>query len=670
MSAVLAIACALASSRAYGQEASQERQMIALSAISLAAQGGGEVRKVQPAKPAGPLAQGYIHFWYTPGHWLEWTIENAPAGEVQVSLHYATKFRVQRGMSLNGAAVKGLESFGMPPTGRWMDWSDVTLAAPVTLKQGRNVLRLTCLDDCSAMLGEIRLTATGKEPVVIPAARFTGQGGGAVQALAPPTVGYVRGWSGKGHWLEWTIDSASSGSYDVYLHYATDDWCPRELQVGGEVVKGLEAFALETTGDETNWREAKLPVPVTLKQGRNVLRMTSLGAGELGLSAIRLVCPPQKAVAAEPSLAKAADTQPSARFNYAAVPFGPASLGPALPTIPGAADLKVGGEFRLGALKATVRKLDVLPYVQNEYSSRFVYEQAENPQLAQIRQTYKLDEVIAPGKDELERQLLLMEWVYNQWDFGHGRERVDLRDPFEILQQARREHKFQCMHSAAVLQTVANSMGWVCRQMVIPNHTFNEVWSNEYRRWVMFDATDNYSPQRAGLPLDTYELRQALLYEDGNGVVSLRHKDGQFTRTPKDPKYGERLLFVGYIPNTNNLVSGPDYAKMFIFKDKLSEDHKWHTRDCPKDPAAEPYFPINQAALALVPDGAGLAVTIGTMTPNFKEFQVRLDGGEWKTADAKLTWTLHKGPNKLEAKSVNKFGVAGPVSTADLDAGE
>jgi hypothetical protein len=346
------------------------------------------------------------------------------------------------------------------------------------------------------------------------------------------------------------------------------------------------------------------------------------------------------------------------------------SLGPALPTGEGAAPLKAGQELRLGDLKAKVQTYDVLPYVRNEYSSRFVYELFENPQLSRIRQMYRLDDVIAPGKGEFQKQLLLMEWVFNQWDFGHARERYDLRDPFEILQYAKREHKFQCMHSAAVFQTLANSMGWVCRQMAIPSHTFNEVWSNEYRRWVMFDATSNYCPERGGAPLNTFELRQALCYEDGNGVVSLRHKDGEFARTPKDPKYGARLHFLGYIPNTNNLVSGPDYAKMFIVKDRLCEGEKWHTRDCPKDPAAEPYFPVNQAALSLAVEGRGFKVTIGTMTPNFEEFQVRVDGGEWKTSPPAFPWALHKGANKLEARSLNKFGVAGPASTVELEADE
>ena len=657
---------------------------IVIPGIAFSGQGDGNntVKKVAASRTSGPLAEGYVHFWYTPGHWLEWTFDAPATGEYQLSLHYATKYKVQRGLAVNGQPVAALKSsetagaFSLAPTGRWIDWKDVTLPGSAVLKQGKNVLRMTCLDDCSMLMSEIRLTAQGKEPVVLKAPRFSGQGGGTVQVLTPPSLGYLRGWMRKGHWLEWNVEAPAAGEYDVYLHYATDDLCSRGLQVNGQTAKGLESFALPSTGDDRNWTEARLPAAVTLKKGANALRLTSLGGEtEVGLSAIRLVSPPAKAAPLDAFQPQPADARKAPRANYNAAAFDPASLGPALPALDGQAVLKAGQEFALAGRKAKITTLDALPYVANTFSSRFVYEPFGNPLLRRLREQYKLDEVIAPGKDEFEKQLLLMEWAYNQWDFGHGRERYDLVDPFEILQYARREHHFQCMHSSAVFQAAANSLGWVCRKMAIPQHTFNEMWSNQYQRWVMFDATSNYSPERAGVPLNTFELRQGLLYEDGNGVVSLRHKDGQLTRTPKDAKYGKRLLFLGYIPNTNSLQSGPDYGKMFIIKDKLCEGKSWHTRECPKDPATEPYFPIGQAALALVADGDSVKVTIGTMTPNFKEFQVRIDGGStqgspqggaWKASPEKLTWSLHAGQNTLEARSVNKFGVEGPVSKVVL----
>ena len=124
--------------------------------------------------------------------------------------------------------------------------------------------------------------------------------------------------------------------------------------------------------------------------------------------------------------------------------------------------------------------------------------------------------------------------------------------------------------------------------------------------------------------------------------------------------------FIAYIPNTNPMDAGPDYNNMFIIKDKLGDGTSWHIRQAPENPAEDPYFPIDQVALNLVPQSDHLRAGFKTMTPNFQAFMVRTDGGEWKQAAESLDWNLHPGTNRLEAKSVNKFGVEGPVSTVEV----
>ena len=50
----------------------------------------------------------------------------------------------------------------------------------------------------------------------------------------------------------------------------------------------------------------------------------------------------------------------------------------------------------------------------------------------------EVDEVVAPGKTELEKQTLLMRWIWDQWDFGHAQELYDLghRENFFYLEHA------------------------------------------------------------------------------------------------------------------------------------------------------------------------------------------------------------------------------------------
>jgi hypothetical protein len=43
-----------------------------------------------------------------------------------------------------------------------------------------------------------------------------------------------------------------------------------------------------------------------------------------------------------------------------------------------------------------------------------------------------------------------------------------------------------------------------------------------------------------------------------------------------------------------------------------------------------------------------------------------MDGGEWKPSGESLEWAVRPGSNRLEARTVNQFGVVGPVSTAEV----
>src|SRR5262245_24605637 len=73
--------------------------------------------------------------------------------------------------------------------------------------------------------------------------------------------------------------------------------------------------------------------------------------------------------------------------------------------------LRAGDAFQVGGRSALVKTFDALPYVDSEYTRAFQFDSVDNPKLKELREKYKLDEVVAPGKDEFERQVILMDWV-------------------------------------------------------------------------------------------------------------------------------------------------------------------------------------------------------------------------------------------------------------------
>jgi hypothetical protein len=355
--------------------------------------------------------------------------------------------------------------------------------------------------------------------------------------------------------------------------------------------------------------------------------------------------------------------------------------------------LEAGSTFPLGGRTATLKKLDSLPFVRSEYTERFRFDSFVNPKLKELRDRYRLDAVVASGKDEFERQVQLLDWVHHRF-VKFGRPSAEVRGALEILKAIEEGHTFFCSQYAHVFVSAAASLGWVDRELALrrhrdppgggsAEHSTTEIWSNRHRKWVMMDPTANLHLEKDGLPLNAYEIRQEWFRRGGDDLVFVVGKDrkayrkadlpiflGRFAgfgdlTVPADElnKYG----FIGYIPNTDLMDAGLDYGKMFIVKDELCEGTRWHERAVPADPAADPYFPIHQAAVSLVPERDGIRVSLRTMTPNFKTYQVRTDGGTWKSTGENFLWSVGTGTNRLEAKAVNEFGIEGPISTVEVE---
>jgi hypothetical protein len=357
--------------------------------------------------------------------------------------------------------------------------------------------------------------------------------------------------------------------------------------------------------------------------------------------------------------------------------------------------LHPGDAFTLDGKHATLTHLDDLPYVQSEYTRRFKFDSADNPKLKELREHYKLDAVIASGKDEFDQQLLLLDWVNHQFK-KFGKPTSDAHGALDILAANQAGNTFFCAHYANVFVSAAASLGWVDRSLALrrpdnvgegsTEHSSTEIWSNQYRKWIMLDPTFAMYVEKAGQPLSAYELRQEWFLHDAKDLTFVLDKDRKRFKKTDMPVFRQRYAgfgdlsldggalnpygFIGYIPNTNLMDAGLDYGNMFITQDKIVAGTKWHQRTIPADPAKDPYFPINQATLTLTANGPAIQVSIQTLTPNFKTFQSRIDSGEWKPCDATFNWRPHAGDNRLEVKSVNQYSIDGPISTAQIKLGE
>lgn len=369
------------------------------------------------------------------------------------------------------------------------------------------------------------------------------------------------------------------------------------------------------------------------------------------------------------------------------------TCGLAFGSIAWAEPLQVGKATQLGGQTATLTKLETLPHVVNDYTERCIFDSAENPKLKLLCERYELDKVVAAGKDEFDRQVLLMDWAHRQFK-KFGRPSSDAKGALDILAAIADGHSFFCTQYAQVMVSAAASLGWIDRPLALrrhqganknggsTEHTTTEIWSNQHRKWVMLDPTSNMYLEKGGVPLNAWEIRQEWFYNDGRELVIVVGKGRKRYRKADlpvflarfegfgdltiDPDELDKYGFTGYIPNNNLMDAYFDYGKMVIVKDALCEGTQWHTRPSPANPAADLYFPLGQASLTLTAEGDKLRVSITTMTPNLDRFEIRTDGGDWRPSAETFEWPVSPGANRLEARTLNKFGVTGPVSKAEI----
>ena len=60
--------------------------------------------------------------------------------------------------------------------------------------------------------------------------------------------------------------------------------------------------------------------------------------------------------------------------------------------------------------------------------------------------------------------------------------------------------------------------------------------------------------------------------------------------------------------------------------------------------------------------GRGIRVALGAMRPNFRAFGIRCDGGAWMPTEVVFDGPIPVEEDRLEAVTINAFGVEGPVS--------
>ena len=144
------------------------------------------------------------------------------------------------------------------------------------------------------------------------------------------------------------------------------------------------------------------------------------------------------------------------------------------------------------------------------------FEDYYHRRLKRLREEYHLDQVVAKETNEFRRLLKLRHWVHTRWPIDNDQNFSG--DAFAILEQAKTGAGFHCAHAMVVQEAVLSAMGYVARNLGVDrdhrdlgrsaHHGVNQVWSNDYAKWVVFDAKYDVHFEREGVPLSAMDLHE------------------------------------------------------------------------------------------------------------------------------------------------------------------
>lgn len=360
-------------------------------------------------------------------------------------------------------------------------------------------------------------------------------------------------------------------------------------------------------------------------------------------------------------------------------------LTPVLASLELAADLAIAAPVPPGL---RVEREENRRIVRGYYP--FAFQDAAEPRLATLRNRYRMEEVVGGCTTEFQKFRTLAFWVRGMWRDAWGEHGEELHTPWDALVALELAPEYKasgmCVIYGNTFVQSALSVGLQARGLILDHHFASEAWSNELGKWVMFDIGNNTTSLRPafhekdGVPLDAREIHELARADrlDEIWVVPAGPQD-RF-KGSEDVKQGGHYLGPRYwkprfgIPLRNNHLTSwlpgelehgfiqYHYDGYLWWKDTPIPEYEEYTLHSSHD--RDFHFTLHEAQVFLqaAEDAAKLEVVLDTVTPNFKTFEVRLDGGEWAASPAAFAWPLRAGANTLEARSVDVFGLAGPVS--------
>lgn len=341
--------------------------------------------------------------------------------------------------------------------------------------------------------------------------------------------------------------------------------------------------------------------------------------------------------------------------------------------------------------------------------SRGEFDNPLDSRYTRLRQKLPLDEIVKKGSSELEKFILLKEWIAVKLQ-KHGWSFWSL-DPIPnsaelILDKVEQGIRFNCGFYAKVFRECCTALGYPSRIINIAmldveypyerkgniGHSISEVWSNESNKWIVMDCDGNLHYEKHGIPLSAAEVSEEYYANKGQFVKAvygsykadwdhetLQYVDGWSpeiaTRQKEFFQVHDAMDYYGII----RLPAKSDYSSARVFAPKgvhpplvrhfepTSPLVDW-TSDRERFDGATNQTAIRLSCLDQARPFPPLLAQFMTNMEHFDHYVYSLDhGSHWQRVADNLIWSIREGRSELMVKAVNVMNIAGPPARAVVE---
>jgi hypothetical protein len=330
-------------------------------------------------------------------------------------------------------------------------------------------------------------------------------------------------------------------------------------------------------------------------------------------------------------------------------------------------------------------------------SYKFSYQPFDEPRLHELRMKYELDKITTAAESEFAGMVRLREWTRSQFRRSDYQPIMVNFDALEVLDRRLRnttgtkrpQQFYDPCHFFPLLYTqILLSVGHQARLVSI-THGMTEVWSNQYRKWVLMDAELNLHYEKNGIPLNMLEIFEENYTERPSQVQINRGHQTSDPNTTLVYLGVEQLSAENMIKShhthldlvdlrndwmTNHYFAGHPARSEFnslVYADpRLKKPIAFARRLRPiTHRKADFYWTLNQTEILAHKEfaDATLQLAFRTVTPNFDYFEIIIDNRyKLRSSSPVYAWKLHEGENTFTITAFNAFGVKGISSFVNL----